>query len=283
MRLTPSKSKRKKTTRRRAMSRLQRRRITVRVVLIALVGGTGGAAWFAIESGWMERQIEIAEKAVLGATADAGLAVREVLVRGRRITSRGDLIAALDVHSGMPILAIDMEETRQRIESLGWIKTVTIARRLPDTVYLQIEERKAMALWQHKGRIALIDRDGAVIQRHKLEGFAALPRVVGENAPQNAAPLLDLLRTYPAVSGQVEAAIWVSDRRWNLRLRNGINIRLPAENIATALDRLSEYQREHALFERDVIAVDLRIPDRLIIRLSRNGGEQARGATGENT
>lgn len=282
MRLIPVLSKRKKATRRRAMSRLQRRRIAVRVVLIAFVGGAGGVAWSAVESGWMERQMEIAEKAVLRATADAGLAVREVLVRGRQITSRDDLIAVLDVHRGMPILAIDMIETRQRIESLGWVKTVMIARRLPDTVYLQIEERQALALWQHKGRIALIDREGEVIQRHKLEGFAALPRVVGEDAPKNAAPLLDLLRTYPAVSAQVEAAIRVSGRRWNLRLRNGIDIRLPAEDIAAALDRLSEYQREHALFERDVIAVDLRIPDRLIVRVSSDGARRAR-ASGENT
>ncbi len=282
MRLIPTLFKRKKVTHRRAMSRLQRRRIAVRVVLIAFVGGTGGAAWFAVESGWMERQMEIAEKAIWGATAGAGLAVREVLVRGRQITSRDNLIAALDVHSGMPILAIDMEEMRLRIESLGWVKTVAIARRLPDTVYLQIEERQALALWQHKGHFALIDREGVVIQRHKLEGFAALPRIVGQDAPKNAAPLLDLLRTYPAVSGQVEAAIWVSGRRWNLRLRNGIDIRLPAENIAAALDRLAEYQREHALFERNVIAIDLRIPDRLIVRVSGDGSERAR-TTGENT
>jgi len=282
MRLIPSLFKRKKTTRRRAMSRLQRRRIAVGVVLITFVGGAGGAAWSAVESGWMERQMEIAGTAILGATADAGFAVREVLVRGRQITSRDDLIAALDVYNGMPILAIDMIEARRRIESLGWVKTVTIARRLPDTVYLQIEERQALALWQHEGRVALIDREGTVIQRHKLEGFAALPRVVGKDAPENAAPLLDLLRTYPAVSGQVEAAVRVSGRRWNLRLRNGIDIRLPAEDIATALDRLSEYQREHALFERDVVAVDLRIPDRLIVRVSGDGAERAR-ATGENT
>jgi cell division protein FtsQ len=182
----------------------------------------------------------------------------------------------------MPILAIDMEETRRRVESLGWIKSATLARRLPDTVYLQIEERQALALWQHKGRVVLIDREGAVIQRHKLEGFAALPLVVGEDAPVNAAPLLDLLRTYPAVSGQVEAAVRVSGRRWNLRLRNGIDIRLPAQDIAAALDRLAEYQREHALFERDVIAVDLRVPDRLIVRVSGKEAERAR-ATGENT
>ena len=282
MRLIPSLPKRKKNTRRRAMSRLQRRRIAAGVVVIAFVGGVGGAVWSAVESGWLERQIEIADNRLLGATANAGLSVREVLVRGRQITSRDDLIAALDIRSGMPILAIDMKETRQRVESMGWIRSVTIARRLPDTIYVQIEERQALALWQHKGRVALIDREGAVIQRHKLEGFSALPLVVGEDAPENAAPLLDLLRTYPAVSGQIEAAVRVSGRRWNLRLRNGIDIRLPAEGVATALDRLSEYQREHALFERDVIAVDLRVPDRLIVRVSGDAAERAR-ATGENT
>lgn len=282
MRLIPSISKRKKVTRRKPISRLKRRRIAVGVVVIAFGGGVGGAVWSAVETGWLERQVEIAENSVMTATAGAGLAVREVLVRGRQITARDDLIAALDIHSGMPILAIDMEEARQRVESLGWVKSVTIARRLPDTIYLQVEERKALALWQHDGRVALIDRHGAVIQRRKLEGFAALPLVVGEDAPENAARLLDLLHTYPAVSGQIEAAVRVSGRRWNLRLRNGIDIRLPAEDVATALDRLAEYQREHALFERDVIAVDLRVPDRLIVRVNGEAAKRAR-ATGENT
>ena len=282
MRLIPSFSKRKKVTRRRPMSRLKKRRIAAGVVLITFGGGATGAVWSAMESGWLERQMEIAENRAIEASAGAGLAVREVLVRGRQITSRDALIAALDVKSGMPILAVDMKEARQRVESLGWVKSVTIARRLPDTIYLQIEERKALALWQHEGRVSLIDREGAVIQRHKLEGFAALPLVVGADAPANAAPLLDLLRTYPAVSGQVEAAVRVSGRRWNLRLRNGIDIRLPAEDVATALDRLAAYQREFALFERDVITVDLRVPDRLIVRMSGETAERTR-AGGENT
>jgi len=230
----------------------------------------------------MERQMEMARSELMQATADAGLAVREVLVRGRQVTSRDDLLAALDVHRGMPILAIDMEETRRRIESLGWVKSVTVARRLPDTVYLQIEEREALALWQHDGRVALIDREGTVIQRHKLEGFAGLPLVVGADAPQNAASLIDLLRGYPAVAGQVEAAVRVSGRRWNLRLQNGIDIRLPAAEVGAALERLADYQREYALFERDVVAVDLRVPGRLIVRVNGDTADRKRPG-GEST
>ena len=65
-------------------------------------------------------------------------------------------------------------------------------------------------------------------------------------------------------------AVRVSDRRWNLRLDNGIDVRLPEKNLATALDRLEEFQRKHALFDHDVIAVDLRVPDRLIVRVNPN-------------
>lgn len=282
MRLIPFSPKRKKKQpRRRALSRTQRRRIAWAGVIVALVAGVGGGIWSALQTGWLGQQLADAQIRVLEATADAGLAVHEVLVRGRQVTARDDLIAALDIHTGMPILAIEMDETRRRVESLGWVKSAKLARRLPDTIYLQIEERQALALWQNQGRVVLIDRDGVVIQRHQLDGYAALPLVVGDDAPQHAAQLLDLLRTYPAVAGQVEAAVRVSGRRWNLVLQNGIDIRLPADDVAPALDRLAEYQRDHALFERDVVAVDLRVPNRLIVRVS--GGAPRSRAKGENT
>lgn len=282
MRLIPRRSKRKKQPRRRAMSRQQRRRIALALAVVTVLAGAGGVGWKAVETGWLAQRLEIAKLRLFWATADAGLVVQEVLVRGRQITARDDLIDTLDIHRGVPILSIDIEETRKRVESLGWVKSAMVTRRLPDTIYVEIEERQALALWQHKGRVALIDREGAVIQRHELDGFAGMPLVVGEDAPEHAALLLDMLRTYPAISSQVEAAVRVSGRRWNLRLRNDIDIRLPADGVAAALDRLSEYQREHALFERDVIAVDLRVPDRLIVRVSGEAAESAR-AGGENT
>ena len=137
-------------------------------------------------------------------------------------------------------------------------------------VFVRVEERQPLALWQHDGRIALVDRLGEIIQRSGLEKFADLPLIVGDGAPEHAAQLIDLLQTYPAVASVIEAAVRVSKRRWNLRLRNGIDVRLPEQNISAALTRLDDFQREHALLDRDVVAVDLRVPDRLIVRVGRD-------------
>ena len=208
--------------------------------------------------------------AALEISAEAGLRVDDVVLSGRNHADAAEILAALDIERGSPILAMDMPAARARLESLGWIRSAEIARRLPDVVFVRVEERQPLALWQHDGRIALVDRLGEIIQRSGLEKFADLPLIVGDGAPEHAAQLIDLLQTYPAVASVIEAAVRVSKRRWNLRLRNGIDVRLPEQNISAALTRLDDFQREHALLDRDVVAVDLRVPDRLIVRVGRD-------------
>lgn len=259
----------------------KRRRYLMAAALITLTA-SGASAWYGVASGWFTTQADRAYAGLIRSSADAGLVVREVLVSGRHETSRKDLLAALRVTRGQPILVVDTEQARRRVEALGWVKSAAVARRLPDIVYLQITEREPLALWQHNGRHALIDRDGEVIQRRKLERFAKLPLIVGADAPAHAAQLIDMLRPYPELTGEITAAVRVSQRRWNLRLRNGIDVRLPETNLSMALVRLAEFQREHKLFDRDVVAVDLRVPDRLIVQV--HGKATGRiDAAGENT
>ena len=123
-----------------------------------------------------------------------------------------------------------------------------------------------MALWQHEGEFALIDVNGEIILRHDLKRFADLIVVVGEGARDHAAELLKILRSEPDLSILVKAAVWVSDRRWNLRMKGDIDVRLPELNPAAAWTRLAEYEKVHQVLERDVQLLDLRIPDRLIVR-----------------
>lgn len=232
-------------------------------LLITLATGGGWRLW---QSGWVMATLDRAKWNVITASAEVGFKVNEILVVGRSETKQKDLLAAVRLVRGAPILAFDLKGAQKRIEKLPWIKSATVERMLPDTVLLTVEERQPMALWQHKGVFALIDTDGEVILKTGLERFSDLLVVVGGDAPEHAAALLKDLATEPQLMIMVKAAVRVGGRRWNLRLKGDIDVRLPEDNAVGAWNRLAEYEKNHQVLERDVRILDLRLPDRLIVR-----------------
>lgn len=234
------------------------------LLLLAVLAAGGG--WRLWQSGWVPDAIEKAKWKTIAASTRLGFKVDEILVVGRHETTRRDLLEAVRLARGAPILAFDLDAARRRIETLPWIKTASVERMLPSTVLLNVSERRPLALWQHKGRFALIDTDGEVILRKDLERFADLLVVVGADAPEHTAQLLQTLAAEPQLMALVKAAVRVGGRRWNLRLEGDIDVRLPERDAAAAWTRLAEYERTHRVLERDVQILDLRIPDRLIVR-----------------
>jgi cell division protein FtsQ len=217
-------------------------------------------------SGWIGRQVEWALAAGYQLTADAGFAVDQVLVEGRGRTARAAILSALRVQRGTPILAVDPETARNRLEALPWIAQATVERRLPKLLYLRLTERKPLALWQLDGKLSVIDRAGRVIPGVPAKRFARLPLVVGPGAPKQAAALLAMLEREPTLKPLVDAAVRVGGRRWNLQLQGGIDVRLPEEDPAEAWSQLARLERDHGLLARDVVTIDLRLPGRLVVR-----------------
>jgi cell division protein FtsQ len=202
-----------------------------------------------------------------------GFAVREVLVEGRTETHTDELMTALGVRRGDPIFGFSPAAARDALQRLPWIRNAVIERRLPETVYVRLEERLPLALWQHAGRTQVIDRSGAVISGVDPGRWPALKIVVGEGAPQHAADLLAILATEPALAQKVTAAIRVGTRRWNLRVEpqpgSAVEVQLPEDNPAAAWERLADAERAGGLFQRNVATIDLRMPDRMILRVVR--------------
>lgn len=237
-------------------------------VLLAVTGLAGGGLWM-WQSGWAAETVAKTRWSVIAATVDLGFRVENVLVLGRHETPRDELLRAVRLSRGAPILAFDPDAAKQRIEALPWVRAATVQRRLPDTVFLQVVERRPLAIWQDRGRFALIDYDGKVIIDRELDRFAGLPLVVGDDAPAHAAQLLEMLWNQPELMARVKAAVRVGGRRWNVRLDNGIDVRLPEDNPAAAWARLATYERTHHVLAKDVGVLDLRLPDRLIVQKPR--------------
>ncbi|MGH6912182.1 MAG: cell division protein FtsQ/DivIB [Geminicoccales bacterium] len=229
-------------------------------------------------AGLAQRAFAAVTDGALGVSADLGLSVREVYAVGRVRTGQAELRAQLGIEIGEPILALDPDAARARLEQLPWVAQASVVRLLPDRVQVRLIERQPLALWQRPGRFALVDRGGAVIDPNVdgQEWQDAAPEarhgqlrvLVGDQAPRHAARLFALLSTEPALWGRVIAATWVGDRRWTLRLDNQIDVLMPERDMLRAWRFLADKARDEALLERAVSVVDLRfLPNRLRLRL----------------
>jgi cell division protein FtsQ len=232
------------------------------------VGAAGYGAFEVWRAGTIGATAERLSRGFLFMTADLGLSVQDVTVTGRSETAAADMLAAIDVQRGTPILSVDPEAVRQRLKKLSWVRDARVERRLPGIIAIAIEERVPMALWQRSGKLVLVDRDGAIILRSGLDRFRHLITLVGDDAPKGAPELLALLSTEPQLERRVNAAIRVGERRWNLQMDNGIDVRLPENDIGAAWAQLAHLEREQKVLGRDVVTIDLRLPDRFVIRVS---------------
>ncbi len=269
--------KEKKTRGRKPVSRtnwaavfLRPKAILSGCALLALAFAGAGGAWM-WRSGMITNMAQSARSEFFAATAETGLAVRAVYVEGRKETSRNDLIVALGTNVGAPILAFDPAAARERVEALGWVKRASVERRLPGVVHLRIEERTAVAIWQRDGRHVLIDADGVEIGEQDVNRHRHLKLVVGPDAPRHVMPLLKALEAEDELADRVVAAQRVGERRWNLRLDSGIDIRLPEGDMLNAWRRLAGLERDHGILRRAIETIDLRQPDRLIVRMTKDG------------
>jgi cell division protein FtsQ len=203
-----------------------------------------------------------------GAANAAGMRIATVSLSGQRQVSREQIFAAAGVTDHSSLLFLDVTAARAKLEAIPWIAEATVRKLYPDRLQITVTEREAFALWQRDGKVVVIAADGTVLAAAMEPRLASLPFVVGNGAAAKARGFLAVLDRYPAIRDQVRASILVADRRWNLRLKNGIDVRLPDGDIEQALATLTRLDREKHLLNRDIAAVDLRLPDRLTVRLS---------------
>lgn len=261
-----------------------RRPVSILLAVGIGLGAIGTSADWAVRSGLVATTMERVERGMLRWSAAAGLRIEEVLLDGRLRTSRQAILDHLGVHAGQPILSVSAAELQARIEDLTWVERADVVRLLPNRLHVRLIERRPLALWQRQGRLALIDHVGRVVpiggQRDELlRAFDDLRIVVGEGAPQRAARLFAMLSSEPDLWSEVAALTLVSERRWNLRLADGIDVMLPAQDPLGAWRRLARFAREDDLLERAVVGIDLRfLPERIRLRLDPALHEQEKVA-----
>lgn len=234
--------------------------IAATVAVAAALGavlGTGGRWWSSMD--YASDQLD-------GHLAAAGFELRNLKVEGASRLAEDDIVKAAALHRNESILTMDLPDLRHRIEGVPWVEKASVSRLLPDTLVIDIQERPRLAVWQHRGRLTVVDAQGAVIHGADPFRFADLPLVVGEGADVHAPDIVPLIAARPRLMHRVEALVRVDDRRWDVRLKDGALIQLPAVDEDAALIQLDQLDRRGRLLELGFARIDLRNPDMVAVR-----------------
>jgi cell division protein FtsQ len=209
------------------------------------------------------------------AAVSAGLDIRRVTAVGYDKTTEDDLMLAIGPVVGASIAHFDIYAARARVEGLGWVRSAAVTRLWPNTIHVSIHEREPAAVWQLSGALHLIDQTGAVIREIDAFEYSNLPLIVGAGAPDAVSDVLRALRSESALWGEAAALVRVGDRRWNLRLKSGADIKFPEQDVEAAVRTLARLQTAYGLLDRPLEYVDLRDPSRLVYRERTDETRQA--------
>jgi cell division protein FtsQ len=199
-------------------------------------------------------------------TASLGMAIDVIDVSGVEADESALVAGAITAYRGQPMLAFDPQAARAEVEALPWVREASVLRLWPNRVSIVVEPRSEFALWQVEGEIHVIDRDGSVLGEASAADWPNLPLVVGYGANAAAESLIETLEHHDEIASRVSAMVRVGDRRWNLRLANGLDVKLPETEMGAALALLSAMHAERGVLRLDAESIDLRQPGEMIVR-----------------
>lgn len=201
-------------------------------------------------------------------TSALGFSVASIEIRGLSEADSTEISDRIDVTQTSSLLMVDAEKARSRIAEIPWISDVSVKKLYPNRIVVNLAERSPFALWQDDGKVKVVDRTGAVMSDVLETRNAGLPLVVGTGANSRVEEAVGLMNSAPSIRAKFRAAVLVAERRWNLITVDGIEILLPEDHPEAALARVARLQETKKLLERDLVVVDMRVPDRLFVRLS---------------
>jgi cell division protein FtsQ len=205
---------------------------------------------------------------------EMGFAMKRVEIKGANHISQIDVYNIAFDQPSMAMPLVDLEATRQRLLRFGWVRDARVSRRLPDTLVVDIVERRPAAIWQHNQKLALIDMDGVVLEAVRLDAMPDLPLLIGPAANLHAAELARLTQSAPNLRPAMAGASWVGGRRWDLRFQSGEVLALPEGEAAArkALAKFASMDQSVQLLGKGYVRIDMRDPKRMLVRLPGDPG-----------
>ena len=216
-------------------------------------------------SAFLYSKLDHVSKSYYQLTANLGFTIKDITVEGQKYTSSDKITKALRIKPGMPIFAISLSNLKARLENLEWIKYAVVERHLPNIIHISIVERTPIALGQKDQKLYIIDDEGVIINEKEIATHLHLPIIIGDGSEMYASSLIKILKIDKELFKHVISIIRVSERRWNVRFDNDLEIKLPEENMEKAWHKVIKIYKKKELFMPDYASIDLRIANKIFV------------------
>ncbi|MGD9511960.1 MAG: cell division protein FtsQ/DivIB [Geminicoccaceae bacterium] len=236
------------------------------MITLAAITAIGGGYAF-LRSPMAARWDDAVRRELVDASVRAGFVVRRVYSEGRMLADEAAVSRALQSVHGKPLFSVELSSLRSQIEALPWVRTASIGRRLPDTLWVRLEEYRPVARWMDGSHQVLVSDAHEVFRVKHASRYKELPLLFGKGAPARADEVLRLIETQPELASHVTGARLVGERRWDVYLDGRIEVRLPGKRPEAAWRRLAAEERESGVIKRAVTSIDLRNPDWLTLEV----------------
>lgn len=291
--LSPPLGSKRKKTRKRFSSSGPRKKTGLawsEILMIAKKAGFAGfvlfflsGCWYVWSSGYILRKLDQLNHFSHTVVASLGFRVDDVIVEGRTLTLQKEILDILNIRRGDSIFSCSLLNTRQALEALPWVRSASVQRRLPDTLYIRLSERHPVALWQNKGIMYLVDDQGKILENVPAGSFSDLVVLTGEGAPEQARVLIETLADFPDIAQKVTGAIFVGKRRWDIMINHKLRIKLAEFDMKGSLESFSKLVQDHKLENKEILGIDLRFRDRVYFQLSPEALVRKKTSPGKNT
>ena len=191
--------------------------------------------------------------------------LKKVKILGIENVKASEVVNIVSELRGISLTSIDLKKISSEINNIDWVKKSELRKIYPSTLEVKVYEHNPIAIWYNEGNKFLVDRDSKIITELNPNKFTNLKVVAGPNALEDIPVIISMIKNYPEFEKKIKSLLRVGDRRWTIRLHNGITIHLPEKNVANAIEEIEDLDREHSLLSRYIEIIDMRLPDRIDI------------------
>lgn len=242
---------------------------------LLLLSGLVGIVIFSLGSFfYVPLVVDEISQSVQDLMARFGFKLEDVIVEGRMRTDKAQILNLLELEHGKPLFSLNLSEAKTKLESISWVKAARVERHLPSVLFIRISEKEPVALWQNQGKTYLMDWDGELMETKEPHKYKSLLVVTGEQAPRHVGELLALLEKFSELKKRVTGATYLRSMRWDIRLDDKVDVKLPEKETESALAYLLDLTKNPHLMKQEIMTIDMRLPGKLIFRLTPEAVEK---------